>query len=451
MHGSRLRSEREESVVGVGRKHRPLDRVQLRRRLSAVFSSAPVCAALLGLAGLWPAAALANTGAETIHIQGYIDATHYSATLTNADPSGTSAVNGITFNTSASALTGASVTEMGWPCKPSGVGDAQACLGSGMQSPGQLLHVVLTVNQQVSSFKVCATTDGFVTVANTTCQDASVQQPPAPPTLTATKDAFEVSTGDKIIAGQRLPKGTVIRYDVEVANGGGQSADHLHVSDPVPANCEKAPGYKGSAIDPATNGVAAGDFTEADGSFSSNELAAGSKVLVSFYCRTGEGFIDNTAIVTAENVSGRAAPSFGTIVSLSTNGVREESANAGGANGTAGPPGKAAHAAAAAVDPRISALEKLSRVEVSFERLGKGPCQWLNGSGGKFSKVAADKGKCDQPIWLRASGGRKWRYTLRKRLPRGHYLLLVRAVDVGGVSNNSFSARQHNLRNFTVR
>jgi hypothetical protein len=101
--------------------------------------------------------------------------------------------------------------------------------------------------------------------------------------------------------------------------------------------------------------------------------------------------------------------------------------------------------------PQDLGAREAPRVEVSFERLGKGPCQWLNGSGGKFSKVAADKGKCDQPIWLRASGARKWRYTLRKRLPRGHYLLLVRAVDVGGVSNNSFSARQHNLRNFTVR
>jgi hypothetical protein len=295
----------------------------------------------------------------------------------------------------------------------------------------------------------------YVAQADITSANSCGSPPPAPPppTLTATKYAFDVSTGDKIIGGQRFPKGTVIRYDIEVTKGGGQSASSVNVSDPLPANCEDAPDYKPFAVDPATHGVAGGYFGYRAGAksfISTDPLQPGSKIVVSFYCRTGDGFIDNTAFVTADNVSGRVAPSFGTIVSLSTDAVREGSADAGGASGTAGPPGKTARAAAATLDPRITALEKLSRVEVAFQKLGTGPCQWLKGKRAKFTKVAANKGKCDKPIWLRASGTRKWRYKLLQRLPRGHYVLLARAVDVGGVSNNSFSPQQHNLRNFTV-
>ncbi|MEA2423968.1 MAG: hypothetical protein QOH13_378, partial [Thermoleophilaceae bacterium] len=134
-----------------------------------------VSAGAVALICVCPAAALATTGTETVQAT-QADTTHVSVSLTDSDPSGTNPVNGLTFKTDGS-LTSASVS--GTPCSATGVGDAEYC--SVTQAPGQTLDATLTVTKPVSMVNICGTTDGFVTTANTTCTDNTVNQPSAPP------------------------------------------------------------------------------------------------------------------------------------------------------------------------------------------------------------------------------------------------------------------------------
>jgi hypothetical protein len=85
------------------------------------------------------------------------------------------------------------------------------------------------------------------------------------------------------------------------------------------------------------------------------------------------------------------------------------------------------------------------RVFVSIGKLvGKNRCRFLTSKG----TLAQSSRKCSRPVLLRATGGSKWRFSHRAKLPRGKYHAVVRAVDKAG--NKERPARR-NIVNFRVR
>jgi hypothetical protein len=117
----------------------------------------------------------------------------------------------------------------------------------------------------------------------------------------------------------------------------------------------------------------------------------------------------------------------------------------GRANGASG---AQAGAAQTSLDRRIGALGK---VEVALLRTSSRKCSWLRNRRLRFVRRAPAAGRCERPVWLRAKGTRRWRYSLRKRLPRGRYVLLSRATSKAGISETSFSRRDRNRIAFRVR
>jgi hypothetical protein len=116
--------------------------------------------------------------------------------------------------------------------------------------------------------------------------------------------------------------------------------------------------------------------------------------------------------------------------------------NAQGATGTAstGPPGPEA------------ALSQIAHVDIAVRLLsprGRG-CVWLNGQGRLVRRRPGRSGKCDSPLWLRASGKRHWLYRFRRRLNPGRYQLLVRASNRAGVYDTTFAPSHHNLVAFRI-
>lgn len=102
-------------------------------------------------------------------------------------------------------------------------------------------------------------------------------------------------------------------------------------------------------------------------------------------------------------------------------------------------------------------LSRLDHVDVAVLAITKrrgaqtASCSWLKNNRAKFKTVKAGaRGACDSPVWIRASGGFHWAYRFRKQLPRGRYQLYVRAVNRGGVFEERFSRRLHNLEPFSV-
>ena len=71
---------------------------------------------------------------------------------------------------------------------------------------------------------------------------------------------------------------------------------------------------------------------------------------------------------------------------------------------------------------------RIGRVLVAITRLGSGrTCRFVTRRGRITAKRA-----CRRPIFLRAGGREAWRLTLARRLPRGRYVAVARAVDAGG-------------------
>lgn len=138
----------------------------------------------------------------------------------------------------------------------------------------------------------------------------------------------------------------------------------------------------------------------------------------------------------------------------------------GQAEGTE-PTSDGSQASAAAVARR----DRPARVEVAVLRLGRGQrgfsgsidpeqpaaggkrsCSWLASRGGRFRKLAiGTRRTCDTPLWLRAKGTSRWTFTLRKRLPRGRYVVYSRVVTRARAVETSFTARDGNRRELRVR
>jgi hypothetical protein len=79
-------------------------------------------------------------------------------------------------------------------------------------------------------------------------------------------------------------------------------------------------------------------------------------------------------------------------------------------------------------------------------------CEWVSGASGSFARRAATRGRCATPIWLRARiHGHRWSFSLDHSLPRGTYVLYVRALDRLGLYDPVFTARKHTRVVFAVR
>lgn len=79
----------------------------------------------------------------------------------------------------------------------------------------------------------------------------------------------------------------------------------------------------------------------------------------------------------------------------------------------------------------------ISRVAIALQKidgkeLKRGKCLYLKNRDAKFKRVSATDGRCDSPFWLSATGTSNWYYKLKKQLPKGRYLLSVRATATDG-------------------
>jgi hypothetical protein len=97
-----------------------------------------------------------------------------------------------------------------------------------------------------------------------------------------------------------------------------------------------------------------------------------------------------------------------------------------------------------ATDRGCGKKRKVRRVLVSVARLRKHGCQFVRANG-RLTKTR----NCNLPVLLRAKGTRKWRYTTRRRLPRGTYRATARAVDTRG--NTERPKKRRNTIRFRVR
>ena len=94
---------------------------------------------------------------------------------------------------------------------------------------------------------------------------------------------------------------------------------------------------------------------------------------------------------------------------------------------------------------------KVKSVEIAVLRSGTG-CRWLSSLRGDLSVVdAGPKGRCDAPMWVKATGTKKWVVALRRKLPAGRYTLFSRAVLANGVAEARFTRADHTRISFRIR
>jgi uncharacterized repeat protein (TIGR01451 family) len=88
--------------------------------------------------------------------------------------------------------------------------------------------------------------------------------------------------------------------------------------------------------------------------------------------------------------------------------------------------------------------QKVQNVEVAVVHYSGGAqpaaarCRFLRNARAKFKTVKPAAGRCQPTVWLKARGTRNWRYRLRKRLPKGRYVLYSRAVNSSGIAEGYF-------------
>lgn len=93
----------------------------------------------------------------------------------------------------------------------------------------------------------------------------------------------------------------------------------------------------------------------------------------------------------------------------------------------------------------------VSSVEIAVRRKGGTRCTWLNGSTATFVTRPMKRGRCAEPVWLKAGGTTSWRYRLSERLPRGTFVIVSRATDGKGQTETSRTRDDRNLVQFKVR
>jgi hypothetical protein len=80
----------------------------------------------------------------------------------------------------------------------------------------------------------------------------------------------------------------------------------------------------------------------------------------------------------------------------------------------------------------------------------RGTCLLLQSNGGLKSSKADSKNRCTKRKWLAAKGTASWTFKLKKKLPKGSYVLFSRAIDAKAKVESHFSAKRGNRVAFKV-
>jgi uncharacterized delta-60 repeat protein len=323
-------------------------------------------------------------------------------------------------------------------------------LGQGGSSAVDLLNTVSNAVDALIGGTV-GTSAGAIAITamappTTTTTTTTTTIPPScnPPTIT--KKAHDAVRGDVHAVG----RGLGFSYVITVANPGPCALANLVISDPLPrAFAWLGPAGSSVVFAPTPSAspqslIASANSTQA--LVSAATLAAGDSVTLSLPGRaTALGRQSDTATLTATGLSALRSNSV-TLDVTTTPRLGTTRVNAQRATGTA---------SAGSGGPE-AALSQIGHVEVAVRALSAGGhaaargCQWLNGKGRLVRMSPGRTGKCDSPLWLRASGKRSWLYRFPRRLGSGRYQLLVRVVNRAGVYDTTFATSHHNLVTFRI-
>ncbi|HEX6229284.1 MAG TPA: hypothetical protein VFZ41_07455, partial [Solirubrobacterales bacterium] len=97
------------------------------------------------------------------------------------------------------------------------------------------------------------------------------------------------------------------------------------------------------------------------------------------------------------------------------------------------------------------ALVKLVRGGARASRRAAPRCFVLKNRRGRFKRLRLRKGRRCPQRWLTVKGKARWSFRLKRRLPRGRYVVYARAVDAEGLAESAFSRRTGNRYAFRVR
>jgi uncharacterized delta-60 repeat protein len=276
----------------------------------------------------------------------------------------------------------------------------------------------------------------------------------APPTTTPpvcnppiiSKKAHDAVRGDVHAVG----RGMRFSYVITVANPGPCALANLVISDPLPRAFMWFGPAASSVVFASPPGASPQSLIESSSSnqalVSAATLPAGDSMTVSLPGHANAlGRQSDTATLTAAGLSALPSNSLTLDVTTTPRAVGTR-VNARGATGTASPGSGGTEAA----------LSQIAHVDVAVRALSAGGhaaavgCLWLNGQGRLVRLRPGRSGKCDSPLWLRASGKRRWLYRFRRSLGSGRYQLLVRVSNRAGVYDATFAASHHNLVTFRI-
>lgn len=325
-------------------------------------------------------------------------------------------------------------------------------LGVGGSAAADLLNTVSgavdaliggTVGSSAGVIAITATPPPAATTTTTTTTTTLPAQC-APPTIS--KKAQDAVRGDVHAVG----RGQRFAYVITVANPGPCGLASLVLSDPLPRAFAWAGAAATSVGFASPTGASPQSLIESSSPnqalVSAATLPAGDSMTVSLRGRAiALGRQSDTATLTVAGVPALASNTF-TLDVTTTPRAAATQVNRGGVTGTAsaGPGGpEAALSQIAHVDIAVRALSARGHAAA----VG---CVWLNGRGRLVRVKPGGGGKCDSPVWLRASGKRRWLYRFRRSLGSGRYQLLVRVSNRAGVYDTTFSPGHHDLMNFTV-
>jgi uncharacterized delta-60 repeat protein len=245
-------------------------------------------------------------------------------------------------------------------------------------------------------------------------------------------------------------RGQGFAYVITVANPGPCALANIVISDRLPrAFAWSGPAASGVVFASRTGASPQSRITSQNSNqagVSATTLTAGDTMVVSLRGRaTALGGQSDAATLTATGLAALRSNSV-TLDVTTTPKLGAPRVNAQGATGTAstGPGGPEA------------ALSQIAHVDIAVLQLSarghaaaRG-CLWLGRQGRLVRLRPGRGGKCDSPLWLRASGKRRWLYRFRRALNSGRYQLLVRVSNRAGVFDTTFSASHHDLVVFRV-
>ena len=269
--------------------------------------------------------------------------------------------------------------------------------------------------------------------------------PPQCGSPTISKKAHAAVRGDVRAVG----RGQRFAYVITVANPGPCALANLVIADPLPRGFGWFGPAASGVVFASPTGASPQSLIESSGSnqavVGAATLPAGDSLTVSLPGRANTlGRQSDTAALTATGVP--ALPSNRLTLDVTTTPkARVTRVNAQGATGTA---------SAGSGGPE-AALSRIGHVDIAVRALsihghaGRG-CLWLNRQGRLVRLRPGKSAKCDSPLWLRASGKRRWLYHFRRSLSPGRYQLLVRVSNRAGVYDTTFAPSHHNLVPFGI-